>query len=138
METILLLAAIVVLLFVANFFRQNKTGDLEHVSRSMSARLLENLAVSGSNLEKEHILEQFFFANDKESLENVARKAEVLRYTVDEIGQAKDDDSTYFTLKLNVPIVPDLEAVERLVQKMQQWAEETGSEYDGWGASLVE
>lgn len=91
----------------------------------------------GSDLQKPHMIEHFFYTKRRSDAEAIARWAVARGYTVGDIHEQGDDQETRFSLVICAAACPGSEEFDQQTIEMEQLAIEYESTYDGWG-TLVE
>ena len=99
------------------------------------ADVIEQLRQAGSDLQKAHPIEFFFYFPAQVGAESACRMLESQGYSVVVQPGAS---TTEFLCQAKRPLVPKVETLSRLRSDFDSLAAEFGGEYDGWGAPVVE
>ena len=90
---------------------------------------LEALLEAGANPSKPHCIEHHFYADSRESFEQVMTMGRERGY---EVANAGEDGS----LDLTIRSLPAIDEIERQSREMEEIAEAASATYDGWGAEV--
>ena len=107
----------------------------EASSQPSDADVLDQLRKAGSNLQKKHPIEFFFYFPAQAAAQSACSLLESQGYQVIVRPSASTSE---FLCKADKPLLPSLEALSELRSQFEALASEMGGEYDGWGTPVVE
>jgi hypothetical protein len=134
MTKITLVTAIVVavLMLFSRFGRAGTQDETAAVDKD--AQVLAQLRAAGSNVEKPHQLEFFFYLPTQEKAAAIATVLGQQGFTTRVERAAQGPGWLSFATKL---MVPTHAALVRLRQEFESLGAKHGGEYDGWGTEVV-
>ena len=96
--------------------------------------VLEQLRQAGSNLQKPHPVQFYFFFPTRMAAQRACKVLEEQGFSV--VVQPGASPSQ-FLCQAGKELVPDIETMRQLRARFETLAEELGGEYDGWVAPVV-
>ena len=107
--------------------------EREPVSRD--AEVIEQLRQAGSDLQKPHPVEFFFYFPAQAAAETACKTLESQGFSaVVQPGASPSE----FLCQATKPLVPTIDALSRLRSEFESLAAGLGGEYDGWGTPVIE
>ncbi|MDQ6746534.1 MAG: ribonuclease E inhibitor RraB [Candidatus Dormibacteraeota bacterium] len=101
------------------------------------AKVLSQLSRVGSNLAREHQVENFLYLPDELSARASAARLEGAGYRVRIQDPADPGPGARWLVNAYRWVVPTAVAIAEIRARMEALATEFGGEYDGWGAEVV-
>jgi len=101
---------------------------------SPDGQVILQLKNAGSNLSKEHPVEFFIYAPNKDAAEKIATRIESDGFK-SKIEKSESDQSwMVFAVK---DMIPNEQKLVKIRANLEQVASSLGGEYDGWGTPIV-
>jgi hypothetical protein len=104
---------------------------------SADARVLSQLSRVGSNLAREHQVENFLYMPDEASARAGAARLEGAGYRVKIEESAQPAPGARWLVLSYRWVIPTPAAIAEIRAKQEGLAQEFGGDYDGWGAEVV-
>jgi regulator of RNase E activity RraB len=101
---------------------------------SPDGQVIQQLKNAGSNLSKEHPVEFFIYAPNKEAAESIVARIEIDGFKSKVEKSESDELWLVFAVKLMIPNEQKLLKIRAYLEKV---ASSVGGEYDGWGTPIV-
>jgi hypothetical protein len=112
-------------------------GTRRPAQNPADAEVLSQLSRVGSNLAREHQLENFLYVPDEQAARSAAARLEGAGYRVKIQQSAQPAPGAAWLVLSYRWVIPTPAAVAEIRAKQEELAREFGGDYDGWGAEVV-
>lgn len=108
--------------------------DSDAPASNPDAEVIEQLRLAGSDLEKPHPIEFFFYFPTESAADSACDKLRSQDYEITVRRGAATRDYLCFATK---SLIPTVEELNRLSAEFEGLAADLGGKYDGWGSPVV-
>lgn len=100
--------------------------------RSLDGFIVKQLEDSGIDVCQEHLLEFWFYSNNKNAIDSVEKELKDRGFEV--VVNPTEEDPKY-VIRAMKTLIPDITALKELRSEFERFAKQYGAKYDGWGYS---
>ena len=107
-------------------------------SYKANVKVVNALKEAGANFDKLHSIEHHFYCYSEAGYNQVITLGENLGYMPANEGKDEDENGIFWQLDLIKKSKPDIESIEKQVIEIEDIAEKSNADYDGWGTEIEE